>query len=210
VERFVPSEFGAIYEFEQFWPTDTVHRAMARQKAFIRRVIELAGLDFTIIPAGLWPEYYLLEPVAVMGDGEQKVSWSTGRDVGRIIPHVLAHPLSRNAICAVAATAYCSWNELLAVREQLLGRKVARNYLGADDWKAAYERQPPGPIKEIMAIGVLCTEGPEGMSLWANWNGTFLPEFKGTPLAELFPGYIEPFVAATRAALIASGDLPSV
>ena len=52
---------------------------MARQKAFIRRVIELAGLDFTIIPAGLWPEYYLLEPVAVMGDGEQKVSWSTGR-----------------------------------------------------------------------------------------------------------------------------------
>ncbi len=21
VERFVPSEFGAIYEFEQFWPT---------------------------------------------------------------------------------------------------------------------------------------------------------------------------------------------
>jgi hypothetical protein len=56
---------------------------------------------------------------------------------------------------------------------------------------------------------VLCTEGPEGMSLWANWNGTFLPEFKGTPLADLFPNTIEPFVAATRAALIASGDLPS-
>ena len=130
VERFVPSEFGAIYEFEQFWPTDTVHRAMARQKAFIRRVIELAGLDFTIIPAGLWPEYYMLEPVAVMGDGEQKVSWSTGRDVGRIIPHVLAHPLSRNAICPVAATAYCSWNELLAVREQLLGRKVRKKLPG--------------------------------------------------------------------------------
>jgi uncharacterized protein YbjT (DUF2867 family) len=209
VERFVPSEFGAIYEFEQFWPTDTTHRSMARQKAFIRRVIELAGLDFTIIPAGLWPEYYLLEPVAVMGDGEQKVSWSTGRDVGRIIPHVLAHPLSRNAICPVAATAYCTWNELLAVRERLLGRKVARHYLGAAEWKAAYDRQLPGPIKEIMAIGVLCTEGPEGMSLWANWNGTFLPEFKGTPLEELFPGYIEPFVAATRAALVASGDLPS-
>jgi hypothetical protein len=126
-----------------------------------------------------------------------------------IILHVLAHPLSRNAICLVAATAYCSWNGLLAVREQLLGRKVARHYRGAADWKAAYERQPPGPIKEIMAIGVLCTEGSEGMSLWANWNGTFLPEFKGTPLSELFPGYIEPFVAATRAALIASGDLPS-
>jgi len=104
---------------------------------------------------------------------------------------------------------YCSWNELLAVREQLLGRKVARHYLGAAEWKAAYERQPPGPIKEIMTIGVLCNEGPEGMSLWANWNGTFLPEFKGTPLEELFPNTIEPFVAATRAALIASGDLPS-
>ena len=39
VERFVPSEFGFIYEWEQFWPTDTEHRAMARQKAFICRVI---------------------------------------------------------------------------------------------------------------------------------------------------------------------------
>jgi hypothetical protein len=64
-------------------------------------------------------------------------------------------------------------------------------------------------LKELLAIGVLCTEGAEGMSLWANWNGTFLPEFKGTPLAELFPGYIEPFVAAARAALIASGELPA-
>ena len=37
VERFVPSEFGAIYEWEQSLPTDTVHRAIARQKVFIRR-----------------------------------------------------------------------------------------------------------------------------------------------------------------------------
>jgi len=209
VQRFVPSELGAIYEFEQFWPTDTVHRTWARQKAFIRRVIELAGLDFTIIPAGLWPEYYMLEPVAVMGDGNQKISWSTGRDAGRIIPHVLAHPLSRNAICPVAATAYCTWNELLAIRERSLGRKVERNYLKSADWKAAYERQPPGLIKFVMAIGVLCTEGAEGMSLFANWNGTFIPDFKGTPLDELFPGYIEPIVASFRADLIASGELPA-
>jgi hypothetical protein len=67
VERFVPSEFGASYEFEQFWPTDTTHRLMARQKAFIRRTIAMAGLDYTIIPAGAWPEYYLLDPVMVMG-----------------------------------------------------------------------------------------------------------------------------------------------
>ena len=201
VERFVPSEFGAIYEWEQFWPTDTVHKTMARQKAFIRRVIELAGLDFTIIPAGLWPEYYLLDPVSLMGDGEQKISWSTGRDVGRIIPHVLAHPLSRNAVCPVAATAYCSWNELLDVRARLLGREVPRHYVDSAQWKAAYAAQPPGPLKYILAIGVAMTECPEGMPLWANWNGLHLPEFRGTPLEELFPGYIEPFVAAMRASM---------
>jgi uncharacterized protein YbjT (DUF2867 family) len=201
VERFVPSEFGYIYEWEQFWPTDTVHRTMARQKAFIRRMIELAGMDFTIIPAGLWAEYYMLEPVGVMGDGEQKFSWSTGRDVGRIIPHVLAHPASRNAICPVAATAYCSWNELLDKREQLLGRKVARNYLGAAQWKAAYAAQAPGALKYLLAIGVAATECPAGMPLWANWNALHLPEFKGTPLEELFPGYIEPFVAALQASI---------
>jgi uncharacterized protein YbjT (DUF2867 family) len=209
VERFVPSEFGAIYEFEQFWPTDTIHRAMARQKAFIRRVIELAGLDYTIIPAGFWPEYYMLEPVMVMGDGKQLVSWSTGPDVGRIIPHVLAHPVSRNAICPVAATACCTWDELLDLRERTLGRKVQRMYLGWADWKAAYDRQPPGAIKELMAIGVLATEGAEGMSLFANWNKTFIPEFKGTPLDQLFPAYIEPFLADFRAQLVASGELPA-
>jgi uncharacterized protein YbjT (DUF2867 family) len=209
VERFVPSEYGAIYEFEQFWPTDTIHRAMARQKAFIRRVIELAGLDFTIIPAGFWPEYYMLEPVMVMGDGRQLVSWSTGHDTGRIIPHVLAHPLSRNAICPVAATVSCTWDELLALRERTLGRKVERMYLGWAEWKAAYDRQPMGAIKELMAIGILATEGAEGMSLFANWNKTFLPDFKGTALDGLFPGYIEPFLASFRAQLVAAGELPA-
>ena len=75
VERFVPSEYGAIYEFEQFWQTDTTHRLMARQKAFIRRMIELAGMDYTIIPAGAWIEYYMLEPVMVMGDPDAKLAW---------------------------------------------------------------------------------------------------------------------------------------
>jgi len=208
VERFVPSEFGAIYEFEQFWPTDTTHRLMARQKAFIRRTIELAGLDYTIIPAGAWPEYYLLDPVMVMGDGDTKVAWSSGPDVGRIIPHVLAHPASRNAICPVAATAWCSWNELLEERERFLGRKVERVYLGADEWRAAYAAQGPGAIKTLLAIGVAVTDTPAGMSLFGNWNATFLPDFKGTPLPELFRDRIEPFVAAVRAELIATGELP--
>lgn len=199
VERFVPSEFGFIYEWEQFLPTETVHKTIAMQKTFIRRVIELAGLDFTIIPAGLWPEYYMLEPIGVMGDGNNKVSWSTGRDVGRIIPHVLAHPASRNAICPVAATAYCSWNELLDVREKMLGRKVARNYLSNAQWKAAYDGEQAALLKAVIAIGIAGTECPEGMPLWANWNAMHLPEFKGTPLEQLFPEYIEPFVDSLRA-----------
>ena len=200
VERFVPSEFGFIYEWEQFWPSDTVHRTVARQKAFIRRVIELAGLDYTIIPAGLWPEYYMLEPVAVMGDGEQPFAWSSGRDLGRIIPHVLAHPLSRNAICPVAATAYCSWNELLAAREAARGRTVERRYLASAEWQTLYAAQPPGPLQHIMAIGVAATECPPGMPLWAHWNGLHLPDFRGTPLNELFRDCIEPFVAALQGA----------
>lgn len=193
VERFVPSEFGYIYEWEQFWPTPHAHRAMARQKAFIRRVIQLAGLDYTIIPAGLWPEYYMAEPVLVHGDGERKVAWSTGSDVGRIIPYVLAHPLSRNAVCPVAATAYMTWNELLDVREKLLGRKVERKYMNAEQWRQAHDNAEPGFYRDVLlAIGVAGSECPEGMPLWANWNGTHLPEFQGTPLEKLFPEVIEP------------------
>lgn len=193
VERFVPSEFGYIYEWEQFWPSPHAHRMMARQKAFIRRMIELAGLDYSIVPAGLWPEYYMAEPVLVPGDGERKVAWSTGADVGRILPHVLAHPLSRNAVCPVAATAYLSWNELLAEREKLLGRKVERQHWSADDFRQAHEKAEPGFYRDVLlAIGLAGAECPEGMPLWANWNGMHLPEFKGMPPDELFPNVIEP------------------
>lgn len=201
VERFVPSEFGFIYDWEQFWPTDNAHKTAARQKVFIRKMIEMAGLDFTIIPAGLWIEYFMAEPVAVMGDGNTRFSWSTGRDVGRIIPHILAHPASRNAVCPVAATAYCTWNELLEIREGLLGRKVARHYLSNEDWKRIYAAEPDGPMKAILGIGVAATECPEGMTLWANWNALHLPEFKGTPLETLFPEYIEPRVSELQGAL---------
>lgn len=201
VERFVPSEFGFIYDWEQFWPTDNAHKTAARQKVFIRKMIEMAGLDFTIIPAGLWIEYFMAEPVAVMGDGNTRFSWSTGRDVGRIIPHILAHPASRNAVCPVAATAYCSWNELLEIREGLLGRKVARNYLSNEDWKKIYAAEPDGPMKAILGVGVAATECPEGMALWANWNALHLPGFKGTPLETLFPEYIEPRVSELQGAL---------
>ena len=210
VERFVPSEFGGLYEFEQFLQVRTPHTMMARQKAFIRRVIELAGLDYTIIPAGAWPEYYMLEPVMVPGDPDEPLAWSTGTDVGRIIPHVLAHPASRNAICPVAATAHCSWNELLEAREQILGRKVEWVYWDLDQWRAAYEATPPGPIKLLLDIGLVLSETVAGMSLvGGNWNKTFLPDFQGTPLDELFRDRIEPFVAAMRAGLIAAGHLPA-
>jgi uncharacterized protein YbjT (DUF2867 family) len=209
VERFVPSEFGAIYEFERFWQTNTTHRMMARQKAFIRRMIEMTGMDYTIIPAGAWIEYYMMEPVLVMGDADTKIGWSTGADVGRIIPHVLAHPASRNAICPVATTAWCSWNELLAVRERVLGRKVERVHWSAEQWRAAYAQQAPGAIQTLLAIGVAITDTPAGMSLFGNWNKTFIPGFQGTPLDELFVGTVEPFVAAMRAGLIAAGELPA-
>ena len=77
----------------------------------------------------------------------------------------------------------------LPALERLLGRKLARHYLGSAQWKAAYAAQPPGALKYILAIGVAATECPEGMPLWANWNALHLPHFKGTPLEELFPGY---------------------
>ena len=110
---------------------------------------------------------------------------------------------SRNATCAVAATAYCSWDELLDVRERLLGRKVERNYLGYAQFKAAYDAAGPGALKMLMAIGIAANEQSEGMPLFGNWNANHLPEFKGTPLDELFPTVIEPFSVALKAAMAA-------
>lgn len=201
VERFVPSEFGFIYDWEAQQTISTVHSRTARQKVLIRRLIELAGMDFTLIPAGLWPEYYMLEPVGIMGDGTQQVAWSCGKDLGRIIPHVLAHPASRNAVCPVAATAYCTWDELLDARERVLGRKVERRYMDHPQWQQAYAEAPEGPLKTLYGIGVAATGQPEGMPLWANWNGLHLPQFQGTPLEQLFADYIEPFTAELQKAV---------
>jgi hypothetical protein len=69
--------------------------------------------------------------------------------------------------------------------------------------------------QELFDVNVLARKpgqqerSSSGMSLvGGNWNKTFLPEFKGTPLDELFRDRVEPFVAAMRAGLIASGELP--
>ena len=70
-------------------------------------------------------------------------------------------------------------------------------------------QQGPVAIQTLLAIGVAMADTPEGMSLFGNWSKTFIPEFKGTPLEELFPTTIEPFVAAMREALIAAGELPA-
>tara|TARA_R110000868_G_scaffold155949_6_gene382603 strand:+ start:166 stop:1254 length:1089 start_codon:yes stop_codon:yes gene_type:complete len=195
VGRFVPSEYGFIYDWERSLPTHTVHRTIARQKVFVRQVIELAGLDYTIIPAGLWPEYYMMEPVPVMGDPDKPVAWSIASDIGRIIPHILTHPASRNAVCPIAATAYCSWNELLAVRERLLGRKVSRQQRTKTEWQTCYAARDNGLEQVLMAMGISVSECPDGLALWGNWNATYLPDFKGTPLEDAFPTIIEPFAA---------------
>ena len=53
-------------------------------------------------------------------------------------------------------------------------------------------------------------EATAGMSMvGGNWNKTFLPDFQGTPLDELFRDRIEPLAAAMRAQLIAAGELPA-
>lgn len=201
VQRFVPSEYGFIYEHEQSLPTPTVHRAIARQKVFVRDVIELAGLDYTIIPAGLWPEYYMVEPVAIMGDPHAPVSWSLATDVGRIIPQILAHPSSRNATCPVAATAYCSWNELLEHRERLLNRPIGRQVRTLSDWRSSYGREKPGPWQLLLAMGVSVAESLEGNPLWGNWNSVHLPDFRGTGLDEAFAKFIEPATLQMERAL---------
>ena len=82
-------------------------------------------------------------------------------------------------------------------------------YWDLEQCRAAYAAQPPGPIKLLLDIGLVLSETPAGMTLFGHWNKTFLPEFQGTPLDELFRDRIEPFVAAMRAELIAAGELPS-
>ena len=90
-----------------------------------------------------------------------------------------------------------------------MGRPIERNELTPEQWRAAYAASRPGAIQTLLAIGVAMVDTPAGMSLCGHWNKTFLPEFKGTPLQELFVDTVEPFVEATRATLIAAGELPA-
>ena len=72
------------------------------------------------------------------------------------------------------------------MRERALGRKVERLHWGAEQWRGAYAQQAPGAIQTLLAIGVAIADTPAGVSSFGNWNKTFIPEFAGTPLDELF------------------------
>ncbi|MCK9515821.1 MAG: hypothetical protein WCZ18_03840 [Ottowia sp.] len=59
--------------------------------------------------------------------------------------------------------------------------------------REAFDAAPPGFYRDVLlAIAITEAECPEGMPLWAYWNATYLPEFKGMPLDKLFTNIIEP------------------
>jgi len=152
IKRFFPSEYGTDIEYFPDSNKEKPHQEKLKVRKYIRE--HTKRLTFTYVVTGPYPEYYIgANPSApeigsfdvkakqawLLGDGNEKVSFTTMPDVGTLVVASLKHPEeSRNAILKVNSFT-STGNEILAEFEKQTGSKWEVHHTSLDELKRIEE-----------------------------------------------------------------------
>jgi len=153
IKRFFPSEYGTDIEYFPDSNTEKPHQEKLKVRKYIRE--NTKRLTFTYVVTGPYPEFYMggaipgapeiggfdvkAKQAWVLGDGNDKVSFTTMPDVGNLVVASLKHPEeSRNAILKVNSFT-STGNEILAEFEKQTGSKWEVHYTSLDELKRIEE-----------------------------------------------------------------------
>jgi len=141
VKRFLPSEFNIDYDLDD----SVLPYPDKRYHTVARRLLETtSSLEYSYVYPGMFSDYWgmphidthlrplcvVMDPdsgvAAIPGDGEARVSMSYTADVARYV--ALALGLPKWPLVMTTATDTMSLNELVALAEKNLGRKLEVTY----------------------------------------------------------------------------------
>ncbi|KIW11784.1 hypothetical protein PV08_09056 [Exophiala spinifera] len=141
VRRFFPSEYGTDIEYGPQSATEKPHQLKLKVRAALR---ECKNLDHTYVVTGPYAEFFLSHnpsfteagtfdvknrTAKLIGDENVKISFTTMRDVGKLVVHALLKPeASRNKALRV--------NSFTATNSQILHEFEKQT--GGEPWKVSY------------------------------------------------------------------------
>jgi NmrA-like family len=147
--RFYPSEYGTDIEYNaETSPDEKPHQDKLKVRAFIRDNIN--RLSFTYLVTGPYADMYLWPPrgdprigswdvraraAMLLGTGEERVSLTTMRDVGRLIVASLHRPKESRNKALVVNSFTTTPNAILAEFEKQTSAKWAVSYTSLEELK---------------------------------------------------------------------------
>ncbi|KAK5281599.1 hypothetical protein LTR40_004584 [Exophiala xenobiotica] len=142
VHRFFPSEYGTDIEYGPASANETPHQKKLKVRAALRE--ECDNLDHTYVVTGPYSDLFLgnnerfkqagtfdvkNKEAVLVGDENTKISFTTMRDVGKLVVHAALHPeASRNKALRV--------NSFTATNKEIL--EAFEKKTGGQSWKVSY------------------------------------------------------------------------
>lgn len=118
---------------------------LADAKHAVEAHLRASGLDYTILQPSCFMDVWLTPMIgfdypnakaAVYGDGTQPLAWIHSSDVARVAVAAARDPSCRNAVVAVGGPDRLAPNDVIAVFEEVSGRRFDVQYVPVDALRA--------------------------------------------------------------------------
>jgi nucleoside-diphosphate-sugar epimerase len=173
IQYFYPSEYGTDIEYGPASATEKPHQLKLQVRKYIRENVK--SLNVTYLVTGPYSDLYLApcqdhragsfnvkeRKATLLGTGEEQVSFTTMRDVGRLLVAALQTPTTSSERVLKVNSFTTTSKAVLAEFEQQTGEKWDATYTGLEDLKnlekEAWEKD--SGLKTVYTLRRIWTEG---------------------------------------------------
>jgi nucleoside-diphosphate-sugar epimerase len=173
IQYFYPSEYGTDIEYGPASATEKPHQLKLQVRKYIRE--NTKRLNVTYLVTGPYSDLYFApcqdprvgsfdvkqRKATLLGGGEEKVSFTTMRDVGRLLVAALQTPATSSERVLKVNSFTTTSKAALAEFEQQTGQKWDVTYTGLEDLrnleKEAWEKD--SGLKTVYTLRRIWTEG---------------------------------------------------
>lgn len=153
VQWFFPSEYGTDIEYDETSPSEKPHQNKLKVRAFIRENIKKLKVTYVVTGpyADMFLEYKSGYPGAggydvkkkdavLVGDGEDKIGFTTMPDVGKFVVAALANPQASQNKALKVQSFVTTAKAILAEFEKQTGSKFDVKYTSKEELRATEQK----------------------------------------------------------------------
>ncbi len=173
IKYFYPSEYGTDIEYGPSSPNEKPHQLKLKVRKFIRE--NLQSLKVTYLVTGPYSDLFIapsknvqggsFDPQArkatLLGSGEEKVGFTTMRDVGRLLVAALKTPVESGERVLKVNSFTATGKETLAEFEKQTGAQWEVSYTSLEELKKLEQQawEEDWPSKTPITLRRIWTEG---------------------------------------------------